>query len=357
VAKRPTMVEVAAAAGVSQTTVSMILSGAAHARVAAETRERVLKAAASIGYGLPSRVGNAISGTPVIGLLIDEVDSTPFYGPLIDGLDEEARSRGCLAAAYRTHGEPANEAMAIAALRQQNLVGIIYATLIRSTVAPPKALLPIPTVLLNCEPETADLRCVVPADWVGAYTATQTLLEAGHRRIAHLAGETAIIAGREREAGYRQALLNWNVPIDKSLILRGASTSHGGRALTHQLLGLTAPPTALFCFNDRMAIGAYEAIKAWDLQIPEDISIVGFDDEFDFGAYTQPPLTTMVLPHKEMAREAVRLLLDVDAFGNASHPRMLKIECPLVKRGSVAVMRPLHITRAAKTDRTSHTKS
>jgi LacI family transcriptional regulator len=334
VAKRATMTDVAEAAGVSQTTVSMVLNNLSNVRVAAATRKRVLQAAEALGYSKGLRA-NA-DGVRTIGMLIDEVAITPFYGPLLEGADDEASLNGCIVGVYRTRSDPALEAAAIEALQSQKLAGIVYATLAKRTADLPEALRAIPTVMLNCFSSTPGHLSVLSADRAAAYAATDLLLEAGHTRIAHLAGESAIVAGREREEGYRQALLSRDIPIDKSLILRGAWSIFSGRMLTRQFLAMENPPTALFCFNDRMALGAYQAIRAAGLRIPQDISVIGFDDEKDLASHAEPPLTTLELPHFEMAREAVRMLMDIDNVqASRQHPRAIKIECPLIVRASV----------------------
>jgi LacI family transcriptional regulator len=354
VAKNTTMTDVAMAAGVSQTTVSMVLNDVPYARVAKATREKVLKAAEELGYnrGLRSS-NNGLDGTRVIGLLIDEVGTTPFFSTLLEGAELEASAAGCIISTFRTRSDAALEIAAIEALRRQgNLAGVLYATLIKQVVDFPEALADIPTVMLNCHSHNRSDLSVVSADQAAAHAATEMLLAAGHRRIAHLAGDSWMVAGREREAGYRQALLNRDIPVDKSLIFHGAWTIYGGRDLTYKLLDMPERPTAIFCFNDRMAVGAYEAIKERGLRIPDDISVVGFDNEQDFASYAHPPLTTMVLPHVDMGREAVRILLDYENIrGMQQHPRMLKIECPLVLRGSVA--KPPRTTRKPKVSVTS----
>jgi LacI family transcriptional regulator len=335
-AKTWTMNDIAQAAGVSQTTVSMVLNDDTRARIAKTTRERVLKVAKELGYTKSARLNLGRQDTRVIGMLIDEVGTTPMYAPLLQGADEEARADNCVIATYRTHGDPDTEAAAIAALQENQLAGVLYATLTKRQATLPEALHAVPTVMLNCYSGSRDDLCVVSADRPAAYVATEALLKAGHRRIGHLAAEAWVVAGREREDGYCQALLNWDIPIDRSLVLQGAWTFRDGRELASRLLDRAQPPTALFCFNDRMAVGAYEAIKAHGLRIPEDISVIGFDNELDFVTRAEPPLTTMLLPHEQMAREAVRMLLDIAYVRSASqHPRMLKIECPMVLRESV----------------------
>jgi LacI family transcriptional regulator len=189
---------------------------------------------------------------------------------------------------------------------------------------------------VNCYENHRRHPSVVPGDIAGGHAATEALLKAGHRRIAHLKGEDWIEAARDREKGYRQALTTWDVPVDEDLVLMGGWTVNGGRELTLKLLDRKDPPTAIFCFNDRMAVGAYDAIKSRGLRVPEDISVVGFDDE-DLASYLVPPLSTVLLPHDEMARWAVGALLDHNE-GISSHrtTQKIKLECPFVERGSIA---------------------
>ena len=332
--KRATMIDVAERASVSQATVSLVLNGVANARVADSTRRRVLEAAEALGYRKGPRHAVPENASPVIGLILDEVSTTPFAMPFIEGARDEAALQDVLLATYCTRGDPKLEAAALDMLLQQKAIGVIYATLVTThLVHAPEKLREMPTVLLNCYEKRTRFPSVVPGDVAGGYAATEALLKAGHRRIAHLTGEDWIEAARAREQGYRQALTTWDVAVDPDLVVAGGWTVNGGRELTARLLDMPNPPTAIFCFNDRMAIGAYDAVKAKGLRVPEDISIVGFDDE-DLAGYAQPPLSTVVLPHDEMARWAVGALLDRQAGDISAHK--IKMECPLVARGSIA---------------------
>jgi LacI family transcriptional regulator len=228
------------------------------------------------------------------------------------------------------------EKAAIELLIAQRTIGIIYASLITRQVTVSDGFGDLPLVLLNCYERKLRYPSVVPGDIVGGYVATEALLKAGHRRIAHLTGEKWIEASVDREKGFRQAMEHWNVPIDEALIVPGGWTIRGGRDLTRKLLSLPEPPTAIFCFNDRMAIGSYEAARIAGLRVPEDLSIVGFDDE-DLVSYLDPGLSTVVLPHDEMARWAVGHLLD--SYGPADQEdrlQKIKIECEFVPRESIA---------------------
>lgn len=330
-AKRPTMIDIGERAGVSQATVSLVLNRVPNARVSDATRARVEEAAEALGYrkGPQHRVPE--NKTRAIGLLIDEITVTPFATAFIEGAREEAALQDVVVATFSTRGDPKLEDLALDMLLGSRVIGVLYTSLITRPAEPPERLRDVPTVMVNCYDKERRYPSVVPADVTGAYTATEALLKAGHRRIAHLAGENWIEAADDRERGYRQALASWDVPVDESLILRGW-TLPTVRALALQLIDMPNPPTAIFAFNDRMAVTAYDALRSRGLRVPDDMSVVGFDDE-DTSRNLDPPLTTVVLPHEEMARWAVGTLLDEHL--PAPSPRRIKIECPLVERASI----------------------
>jgi len=336
-AKRATMTDIANQAGVSQATVSLVLNEVPNARVSAATRRRVLEAAEALGYRKTQRLARSPTGARVIGLLLDDVASTPLATQFIEGARDEAALHDCIVAVFCTRRDPALEDAALEVLAATQLQGVVYAALVTQGVVPPERLQAVPTVLLNCHDRARRFPPVLPRDVAGAYAATEALLKAGHRRIAHLAGESWMEAARDRELGYRRALASWDVPVDRDLIVAGGFTVKRGRELTAGLLALPQPPTALFCFNDRMAIGACDAIRNRGLSVPDDLSVVGYDDE-DLVRYLQPPLSSVVLPHDEMARWAVGALFD-PAVAGAKPPPRLKMECPLVLRHSIAAPR------------------
>ena len=332
--KRATMTDIGNLAGVSQATVSLVLNGVPNARVGAGTRQRVLEAADALGYRKTQRLLRSASGARVIGLLLDDVTTTPFAMQFIEGARDEAALHECIVSVFCTRRDPALEEAALELLAATQLQGIVYASLVTQAVSPPERLQSIPTILLNCHDSARAFPAVLPGDVAGAFAATEALLKAGHRRIAHLAGEGWMEAACDRELGYRRALASWDVPVDPELIIVGGYTVHGGRDIANRLLDMPEPPTALFCFNDRMAVGASDAIRSRGLRVPEDMSVVGYDDE-DLVRYMQPPLSTVVLPHDEMARWAVSALFD-PAILKAPVPVRLKMECPLVQRQSIA---------------------
>lgn len=332
--KRATLADIAQKAGVSQATVSLVLNGVANARIADATRARVQAVAAELGYTRKASVQQG--GAPVIGLLIDEVVTTPFAPPFIEGARLEAAAQGALLLVCCTGGDAAVEEAALTTLRATRLAGVIYASLVTRAVQPPAGLDGLPTVLLNCHAARSPFPSVVPGDVLAGFAATSALIRAGHRRIAHIPGEDWGEAARDRALGYRRALASADVPFDPAFLATPAWTAASGRTSALALLSQANPPTAIFCFNDRVALGVYEAAAEHGLRLPDDLSVVGFDND-DIAATLQPPLTTMVLPHDEMARWAVDRLLSPAP----SAPLRMKLECELIQRASITQPRQI----------------
>jgi LacI family transcriptional regulator len=332
--KRATMVDIALRAGVSQATVSLVLNEVTNARVSVATRARVKAIAAELGYARKGSLARA-AGAPLIGMLIDEVTTTPFATQLIEGARDAAAAHGCLVAVFCSGGDAAIEQAALDFLAASGAAGLLYATLVTRTVTPPDRLKDLPAILLNCHDPQRRFPMVLPGDVTGGIGATDALIRAGHRRIAHIAGEDWGEAARDRAQGYRRALTTADILFDADLLVGPAWTVDSGRVMTLRLMDLPEPPTAIFCFNDRAAIGCYEALQLRGLRVPEDVSVIGFDNE-DLIANLLPPLSTMILPHDEMARVAVAHLMELrDAAGPPAHPRRIKIDCSFVQRQSI----------------------
>lgn len=334
--KRATMVDVAELAGVSQATVSLVLNGVPNARVSKATRRRVVEAAETLSYRRGKAHPVPAGRKRVIGLMLDEVSTTPFAAQFIEGARDEAALQDVTVAMFCTRDDPILEQAAIDLLVSQKTIGIIYASLMTRQVIVPEHFSELPIVLLNCYERKQRYPSVVPGDIVGGYTATRALLAAGHRRIAHMAGEKMMEAAIDRESGFRQAMAAWNVPVDERLVTEAGWTIRAGREHALALISQPDPPTAIFCFNDRMAMGCYEAARMLGLSVPKDLSIVGFDNE-DLAANMEPPLTTMILPHDDMARWAVAAVLE--SYNDADQDERLhkvKVECELVERSSIA---------------------
>ena len=227
--------------------------------------------------------------------------------------------------------------LTLQAALQSGVDALIYATIMTREVTVPGLLLDlvIPVVLLNCYTPERTFPSVLPGEVTGGHLATQTLTAAGHRRIAIITGEMWMDAAKNRLKGYRQAPSSAEIPFDPDLVRIGNWQASAGHEQTMALLRMADPPTAIFCSNDRMAVGAYEAIKELGLRIPQDISVMGYDDQ-EIARHLTPPLTTLILPHREMGAWAFETALeDMAAPGKRRQFPLVKLECTLVERGSV----------------------
>ena len=331
--RRPTMVDVANEARVSQTTVSLVLNHADGARLSTETRERVIKAAAKLGYQPGHRGDSPLSRASTIGFICDEISTDPWTAIGFDGVREKAWERGLTVTVAVTRGDVDMEAASLEQLASQPLFGLIFATVNTRLVHPPATLPQTPTVLLNCHVANRALPSVVPSEVAGGHAATNFLLQAGHRRIGYINGEPSMEASQQRLRGYRRALSTADLPFDPELVRDGNWQPISGYEGAHALMRLPSPPTAIFCANDLMAVGCYDALRELGMRIPDDIAVMGYDDR-EIARHLHPPLTTVLLPHFEMGTIAAELLFDM-AARLAARPDQIKVECPIVERKSV----------------------
>ena len=335
-ARRVTMMEVARAAGVSQSSVSLVLNGMTGARISDATRQRVIAAARELGYMLPYFRRN-LSHAPghTIAYLADELSTTVFPVQNIDGARDAAWESGFLVSTHATRSNRELEAATIAAVRRNpGLIGVIYATIFTRRIELPPALEGIPTVLLNCHTSDQSTVSVVPGEVAGGFTATSYLIRKGHRRIGLINGEPWMDATTDRLAGYRQALASADIAFDPDLVLDGDWLPESGYAGLKMLMALKNPPTAIFCGNDWMGAGALEAARELGIRVPEDLSLIGYDDQVIAG-YTRPPLSTVLLPNYEMGRKAVEVLVDRVVHGKPAPARLIKIDGQVIERASV----------------------
>ena len=333
-ARRPTMIDVASEARVSQTTVSLVLNHADGARLSPSTRQRVIKAAAKLGYQ-PVRRGGApaASAATTIGFVCDEISTDPWTAIGLDGVREKAWAHGLTVTVMTTRGDADMEAAAFAQLASMPLAGLVYATINTRPIGAPAWASPAPLVLLNCHAAGGAFASVVPGEVAGGHAATDVLIRAGHRRIGYINGEASMEAARHRLRGYRQALATADLPFDPDLVREGNWQPLSGYEATRALMALPAPPSAIFCANDLMAVGCYEALRELGRKIPDDVAVMGYDDR-EIAQHLHPPLTTVLLPHFEMGSIAAELLIDSTA-GSPIRPRQIKVECPIVMRKSV----------------------
>jgi LacI family transcriptional regulator len=335
---RPTSRDVARLAGVSHTAVSFVFNGRAAGNLSPATQERIRQAAAQLGYR-PDPVARGLRRrrTAVIGLVTDEIASSPFAGRLLRGAMDTAWDHEHLVLTVDSGGDPAKEDAAVAELLDRRVDGIIYAAFSLRRVRVPEGLHRTHSVLANCVPEDGSLPAVIPAERAGGRTAARLLLDEGHRRIAHVGG-LHDIASVERLRGLRDALRVEGITVPKEWVVRtGGEISGGYEGALRLLDGVPAErrPTGIFCYNDRVAAGALHAAARLGITVPEELSVVGYDDQEHMAAFLSPPLTTVALPHRAMGEAATRLLLDAIETGKTPPATVRRLAGPVISRSSV----------------------
>jgi LacI family transcriptional regulator len=330
-----TIKQVAHHAGVSFKTVSRVLND--DPKVAPATRERVQRAIAELGYRPNVAARHMRTGrSHIIGFITDEIATTPFAVNIIKGAQNQAWQHNRMLLVTNTERDPLIEERAIEMMLERRVDGIIYATMYHRVVTPPRIIREAPTVLLDCFVADRSLPSVVPDEVEGGRIATETLIARGHRRIGFLNVdfERHYPAAAGRLEGYRMALEAHGLPFDDTLVRCGNTMADQGYEHTRELMELPVPPTALFCGTDRTAMGAYDALKELGLRIPEDVAVVGFDNQELIATYLRPALTTIALPHYQMGAWAIQYLVE-HPQAQPDNPVQEKVRCPLVERGSV----------------------
>ncbi|GHJ49519.1 LacI family transcriptional regulator [Catellatospora sp. TT07R-123] len=317
-AKRPTIRDVAALAGVSVATVSRVLSG--DYPVAGPTRTRVQRAVRDLDYVVNAHA-RALSGatSKVVALVLFDV-TTPFYAHIAAGVEAQAAETGRLCLVCTTGGDPDRELEIVKLMREQHADAVIlvggvtmtddYRERMRRYA---KALEDGGSRLVLCgRPAPAPDFPAVTVEYDntgGAFAATSHLLSAGHRRIAFLGGAVGNTTFDGRDTGYRAAMAAFGAAVDPALVSHSPRLSPDyGADRVNELLAAGTDFTAIFAANDHVAAGAMRALRAAGRRVPDDVSIIGYDDA-PFAQDLSTPLTSVHLPHDELGRTAVRLAL------------------------------------------------
>jgi len=333
--KRATLADVAKLAGLSRTAASMILTGRPDTRLSEEAHAKVMAAADKLGYR-PNVAARSLrtERTQSIAFISDVVATTRYAMGLIRGALQAAEERNHVMLVLETNGEPARETEAINAALDRGVDGIIFAAMRAREIFVPNIPLRIPVVMLNATSSRFPTS-VLPDEARGGRDAVRLLAEAGVRSgIALLGQSDDAEVGLFRSETVARRVHGIRAEMKRRHLSFVAEEScwnwepDEGYRLARKLLRRDEPIRALLCMNDRLAFGAYQALSELGLSVPNDVAIVSFDND-ELAAYLRPGLTTIALPHEDMGRQAVDLLL-----GDSTRRENL-IHMPVVVRGSL----------------------
>ncbi|MFE6761314.1 LacI family DNA-binding transcriptional regulator [Streptomyces sp. NPDC057689] len=334
---RVTLNRIASVAGVSVSTVSKVLND--RSDVSAETKERVESVMDDLGYERrPARRRGS-----VVDLVLNELDSL-WSVEIIRGVDEVLAEAGASMVLSAVHGRSADTREWLDQLAARRSSGaILVVSDLTSQQRRRLSAMDIPFVLVD---PVGSVDALVPTvgatNWAGAVSATEHLIELGHTRIAHLAGPRQLLCSRARADGFRAAMERAELPVPEGWVSHGEFNDRSGRQEMARLLDGAAergeePPTAVFAASDLQALGAFEVLRARGMEIPADMSVVGFDD-LPVARWTHPALTTVRQPLLDMASMAATTLLRI-IDGEQVDTLRLELSTRLEVRGSTAAPR------------------
>ena len=332
----PTIYEVAKRAGVSTATVSRVLSQPDV--VSPDTRRRVLRAVEQLGY-TPNSAAKNLRTLRTGKLLVTVPDiSNPFFSLILQGIEEAAQREGYAVLLGDTQHDAEREERYAMMLPRKEADGLIFLghRLPKAAAALVRAMAPRCAPVVNgCE---FSPRVGVPSVHIdnakAASEAMDHLYRLGHRRIGIVTGPLVSPLSRDRLSGATARAKRAKAERD-FIVMNGDFSIESGSVAAERLLGRRDPPTAIFCFNDEMAMGALETAKRRHVRVPDDLSVVGFDD-IRFARYTDPPLTTVAQPMRAIGEGTVRLLLEILASDTAAKPGSVTLPHTLTIRSSTA---------------------
>ncbi len=332
---RVTIAQIARTAGVSVPTVSKVLNG--RTGVSPATRQYIRQLLEEHGY--EPRVARRPTGSGLVEFVIRDLDSL-YATALLRGAEREAARSGASVVVTVTHGRPVGDRDWIEHLAARRSDGVVLVvSRIGQAAKDALARLHLPLVIVDPVGNTAVAAPTVAAtNWAGGLAAVDHLLELGHRRIGVITGPMDLVSSQDRLDGYRTGLTRAGIEVDDDLIRYGdfeeAGEYQGAARLAAELLQLPDRPTAVVAGSDQQACGVYQAARERGLDVPRDLSVVGFDD-VPLCRWVTPTLTTVRQPLPEMAREATRMVLEMARSGESATPRV-ELATELVVRESTA---------------------
>jgi len=329
---RITIYDVAAEAGVSYATVSRVINNDPHVKT--ETKVRVQAVMERMGFVVNQKARSLAGGkNNLIGVLVPDL-GTGYIGEIMRGIDAELDLAKYEMLLYTTHRREGKEANYVATLAQGMAEGLLL-ILPRNPAAYLDTLRRrnFPYVLIDHQGIDDQGPAVGATNWQGAYNATEYLIQLGHKRIAFVAGSKDLGCARDRQAGYQAALRTHHIPITPEYIYQGDFHQPDGFAGGHYFLDLPGRPSAVFASNDVMAMGVIEAARDRGLRVPEDLSVIGFDN-IPQSAMMHPRLTTINQPLEKMGRVAAQILFELLENPQAHKPGRIELPTELVVRDS-----------------------
>jgi DNA-binding LacI/PurR family transcriptional regulator len=324
--------DIAQAANVSPSTVSRALSG--NPLISPATAERIRRIARERGFHVSAAARSLVTGrTNIIGLVVVAL-ADPFVGDVVEAVEAVAHTKGCSVMLATSGADPERELRVVRELEEQRVAGVVVsASHVGDQYLTRLADMKVPIVILNSH-RLGETVCSVRIDNVTASeTATRYLLQLGHARVAYLGHRFGYQSDAERHAGYLRALDAAGVPPVPELIVYGDSTLEGAMRAMEELLSRPVRPTAVFCYNDLSAIGALRAARVAGLQVPRDVSIMGFDD-LPIAPYVDPPLSTVHQPRRRMGELAAQNLFTLIEGSSVDSTQLIRGE--LIVRESTA---------------------
>jgi len=348
--RRASIKDIARLANVSHSTVSRALHQSPLVNL--KTAAKIRRIAAKSGYR-PSAVARSLvtSKTHTLGVVVTSI-ADPFVAEVVGGIEEEANAHDYSVFLADSNADPQREVKVVQSFEERRVDGIVVtASRVGALYAPMLSQLRIPIVLLNNQQPGEFAHSVMIANFEASRSAVQHLLQLGHKRIAYIGDRLGYSSDSERFSGYRSSLDGADIAFLPGFVVHGNGKPEGGESAMERLLALADLPTAVFCYNDMTALGALRAIRMHGLRVPEDISILGFDDLL-LAQYTDPPLTTIRQPKHEMGRLAMQVMLKL--LTGADTEQKIRVPGELIIRQSTAPPKEESAWNCSSATQTAH---
>ncbi len=328
-----TIKDVARLAGVSTTTVSHVINKTRF--VAEATQEKVMKAVDELNYA-PSAVARSLkcNSTRTIGMLVTQSNNL-FFSEVIDGVESYCYRQGYTLILCNTGGIYEKQRDYIRMLAEKRVDGILVmcSDLTEELNEMLDRHANIPKVVMDWGPESSQADKIMDNSEEGGYIATKYLIDNGHTDIACLSGHFEKLACKERIVGFRRAMAEANIPVNEDWILEGNFECDTAVLVADQITAMEKRPTAVFCFNDTMALGLMSRLQQNGIKVPDDISVIGYDN-IELAEYFSPPLTTIHQPKRRVGKNAFEILLE--RIKDKDHEkRIFEMQPELVVRNTV----------------------